>query len=71
MPSTDDPTDPSLESASADKILTSLIDTSDQVLAAHGGAGGLLASETGTPRFIPFEHGLMQLGARRDDPPRR
>jgi len=63
LPAINDPKDPSLERASADKILTRLIDTSDEVLAAHGGASGLLARKTGAPRFIPFQHGVMQLGA--------
>jgi hypothetical protein len=63
LPAINDPMDLNLERASADKILTRLIDTSDEVLAAHGGASGLLASKTGTPRFIPFQHGLMRLGA--------
>jgi hypothetical protein len=63
LPVINDPTDPSMERASADKILTNLIDSTDEVLAAHGGASGLLARKNGTPRFIPFQHGVMQLGA--------
>ncbi|MGP3685826.1 hypothetical protein ACTVZO_14120 [Streptomyces sp. IBSNAI002] len=48
--------------ASPDLILQNLISTSADVLQAHGGAQGLLILPDGSPRAMPSEHGVRQLG---------
>ncbi|MFC7928721.1 hypothetical protein [Streptomyces cinereoruber] len=50
------------EIATADQILQGLIGTSAKALARHGGVSGLLLLPGGTPRTMPFQHGVMSLG---------
>jgi hypothetical protein len=55
--------DPTLERASADKLLATLLDESEEIVAAHGGAVGLLVDSRRTPREIPLVHGALRLSA--------
>ncbi|WKV74146.1 hypothetical protein AW27_023165 [Streptomyces sp. PCS3-D2] len=48
--------------ASPDLILQNLINTSADVLRAHGGPQGLLLLPDGSPRAMPSEHGVRKLG---------
>ncbi|WP_105968431.1 hypothetical protein [Streptomyces geranii] len=60
-------TDPRREQATADQILQNLVAASPDVLAAHGGAVGLLVLPAGTPRHMPLKHGVLSLGAERGE----
>jgi hypothetical protein len=53
--------DPTLERATADKILSTLLGEPEEAVAACGGAVGLLVGPDTRSRDIPFVHGALAL----------
>ena len=54
--------DPALERASVDRMLGALLERSDAIIAAHGGAVALLVNPLGEPREMVLEHGVLSRG---------
>ena len=49
------------DAPSADEVLASLLDESEEMVAAKGGALGLLRVREGYPTYFPFRHGENRL----------